>query len=170
MNFYWPFGYVRIRLETPPQLLPNFLPPLVVKLHSLPYKIPQVRCSSHLRNDDALGTSPFTLPAIGLNRVLRTAEAGAPGEIAHDNCFVEKFHLFLGVVFVGMDGEGTLSLPKRPFLAYGLLSAFSVFRTGHGKEKPRGAMPGNVIGSLAWFWSSPKSAFTALISDVEAIA
>jgi DNA-directed RNA polymerase specialized sigma24 family protein len=41
---------------------------------------------------------------------------------------------------------------------------------GHGREKPRGAMPGSVTGSLGWFWISPKRAFAALISDVEAIA
>jgi hypothetical protein len=41
---------------------------------------------------------------------------------------------------------------------------------GQGIEKPRGAMPGSVTGSLAWFWISPKSAFTALISEVEAMA
>src|SRR5258706_11673942 len=100
MNLNRPIHYVR-ELETRHQLLPHFLPTLVVKLHRLQHKIPQVLRSSNLRNDNALffqvhldeiGTAPFTLSTFSLYHVLRTDKTMVAAEESSNDFFINVLH------------------------------------------------------------------------------
>lgn len=81
------------------------------------------------------------------------------------------FHL-PGFVGPGYGIDGNVGIPQTPQTLNLRRRAYccGLCWVGHGSENPREATPGRVTGSLAWFWISPNRAFTALISDVDAIA